>query len=116
MAQMRKAAAKPVAKKAAPSTVQQIAKRLGITAREVRDIATAIGAPKTMPGKSITRVTYAGDEGKKQTYKQPTTKSNAGSGVKAQAKEALAALTTGQKGTSVGHISASGKVKSRKQR
>jgi predicted transcriptional regulator len=116
MAQMKKAAAKPVVKKAAPSTIQQIAKRLGITAREVRDIATAIGAPKTIPGKSITRVTYAGDEGKKQVYKQPTIKSNKASGVKAQAKEALAALTTGQKGTSVGHISASGKVKSRKQR
>lgn len=40
----KKATAKPVAKKAAakPSTVQQVAKRFGITAREARDIATAV--------------------------------------------------------------------------
>jgi hypothetical protein len=44
MAQMRKSAAKPAAKKAAPSTVQQIAKRFNITAREARDIATAVGS------------------------------------------------------------------------
>ena len=35
MAQMRKTAK--------PSTIQQIAKRFGITAREARDIATAVG-------------------------------------------------------------------------
>ena len=45
MAQMKKTAAKKaVAKKAAakPSTVQQVAKRFNITAREVRDIVTAV--------------------------------------------------------------------------
>jgi hypothetical protein len=40
MAQMKKTAAKKAAAK--PSTVQQVAKRFGITAREVRDIATAV--------------------------------------------------------------------------
>ena len=45
MAQMKKTAAKGTAKKMAtkPSTVQQIAKRFGVTAREARDIATAVG-------------------------------------------------------------------------
>ena len=40
MAQMKKTAAKKPAAK--PSTIQQVAKRFGITAREARDIATAV--------------------------------------------------------------------------
>jgi len=115
MAQMRKVAAKPVAK-AAPSTISQIAKRFGITAREVRDIATAVTAPKRIPAGTGTRTYRGGDTNKKETYTMTRYKSNEASGVKAQLKEAAAALTAGQKGTSVGHISASGKLKPRQSR
>jgi hypothetical protein len=40
MAQMKKTAAKKAASK--PSTIAQVAKRFNITAREARDIATAV--------------------------------------------------------------------------
>ena len=52
----KKAAKKAAAKKAAakPSTVQQVAKRFGITAREVRDIATAVStAARTVTDKNV---------------------------------------------------------------
>jgi hypothetical protein len=46
MAQMKKTAK--------PSTVQQVAKRFGITAREVRDIATAVStAARTVTDKNV---------------------------------------------------------------
>ena len=52
MAQMKKTAAKKAAAK--PSTVQQVAKRFGITAREVRDIATAVStAARTVTDKNV---------------------------------------------------------------
>jgi hypothetical protein len=89
---------------------------LGNVAREVRDIPTAIGAPKQIQSGMGTRTTRAGDSNKKETYTVPKYKGNQASGIGSQLKEAAAALTSGQKGTSVGHVSASGKVKPRKSR
>jgi hypothetical protein len=87
MAQMKKAAAKPVAKKAAPSTIQQIAKRFNITAREARDIATAVGTV----GKAVqqNRGFYGSD---------------AVSNLKTQVKETAKAAVTGKKGTESNQI------------
>jgi len=62
MAQMRKSAAKPAAKKAAPSTVQQIAKRFNITAREARDIARAV---KNVGESAVAARGYTKEQGKR---------------------------------------------------
>jgi hypothetical protein len=102
MAQMRKSAAKkPVAKattKAAPkggSTVQQIAKRFGVTAREARDIATAVGtvaALKFDKNAQYGRYTYPQAERRKAVKD-----------LKKQVSETVRAAKTGKKGTTPGH-------------
>ena len=84
MAQMRKTAK--------PSTVQQVAKRFGITAREARDIATAI----TTLGKAA--VTPAGNYGSKSKNKAATIAKAAGDVAK-QAGETYTAATKGKSGT-----------------
>ena len=85
MAQMKKTAK--------PSTVQQVAKRFGITAREARDIATAIGTL----GKAV--VTPAGSYGSKTKNKAATIVKAAGDVAK-QAGETATAATKGRSGTS----------------
>jgi hypothetical protein len=96
--------------------VSTLTSYVGNAAREIRDIPTAIGAPKRMQSGTKTVAYIEGDSGKKETYTAKKYKGNAASGIGAQIKEAAAALTAGQKGTSVGHISASGKVKPRRSR
>ena len=91
MAQMKKTAAKKAAAK--PSTVQQVAKRFGITAREARDIATAVGTL----GKAI--VTPGGDYGSARKGKGATIIKTAGDIAK-QAGETYTAATKGRSGTS----------------
>ena len=86
---------------------------VGNVAREVRDIPTAIGAPKEMPTSERKTETMQNEDGTKSSYTQRVTTSNKASGIKAQIKEAAAAITSGQKGTSVGHRAASGTIKPR---
>ncbi len=99
MAQMKKAAAKPAAKKAAPSTVQQIAKRFGVTAREARDIATAVGnvakSAKSATNLDRTGNQYLGGMALKASVKD----------LKKQVKETGRAAKTGAKGTRAGKLS-----------
>ncbi len=94
---------------------QTVTSYVGNAAREIRDIPTSIGAPKRMQTGTKTRSEKM-EDGTTDTYKLPTYKGNQASGIGAQLKEAAAALTAGQKGTSVGHITASGKKKKRTQR
>jgi hypothetical protein len=86
MAQMRKTAAKK------PSTVQQVAKRFGITAREARDIATAV----TTLGKAV--VTPGKNYGSQTKNKSATIVKAAGDIAK-QAGETYTAATKGKSGT-----------------
>jgi hypothetical protein len=67
--------------KAKPSTVQQVAKRFGITAREARDIATAVGT--AVSSRNV------GGGGNKFAVKD----------IKTQIKEVGTAALTGKKGT-----------------
>jgi hypothetical protein len=94
--------------------VSTLTSYVGNVAREVRDIPTSIGAPKRM--QTGTRTETQQTESGLQKYKVPTYKGNKASGIGAQIKEAAAAITAGQKGTSVGHITASGKAKPRRSR
>ena len=80
MAQMKKTAK--------PSTVQQVAKRFGITAREARDIATAVG---TLGKAAVVTAQFPG-------MNKGVAKSAAKNLVK-QVKETGTAATTGKKGT-----------------
>ena len=91
MAQMRKSVAKPAAKmaKSKPSTIQQVAKRFGVTAREARDIATAVSTAA-----KVTARTGAG----KTTWGRPSQVAE----VARQVKEVGVAAVTGKKGTSAG--------------
>ena len=73
---------KPARSKSGASTVAAVAKRFGVTAREARDIATAVGTL------SQTRKTSAGG-----------TKEEARKNLKQQIKEVGAAATKGKKGT-----------------
>ena len=91
MAQMKKTAAKKAAAK--PSTVQQVAKRFGITAREARDIATAV----TTLGKAV--VTPGSNYGSLRKNKAATIVKTAGDIAK-QAGETYTAATKGKSGTS----------------
>ena len=91
MAQMRKVAAKQPVKKA--SAMNAIAKRFGITAREARDIATAV----TTLGKAV--VTPAGSYGSKTKNKGATIIKAVGDVAK-QAGETATAARTGRSGTS----------------
>jgi hypothetical protein len=86
MAQMKKAA-KPV------SGIGAVAKRFGITAREARDIATAV----TTLGKAV--ATPAGNYGSKSKNKAATVVKAAGDIAK-QAGETYTAATKGRSGTS----------------
>ena len=95
--------------------VNTLTSYVGNVAREVRDIPTSIGAPKRMQTGTKTR-SMKMEDGTTDTYKLPTYKGNQASGIGAQIKEAAAAITAGQKGTSVGHTTASGKTKKRTQR
>ena len=94
--------------------VKSVTSYVGNVGRELRDIPTAIGAPKRMKDgtRNVTQQTEAGP----MKYTLDKYKGNQASGIGAQLKEAAAAITTGQKGTSVGHTSASGKVKPRRSR
>jgi len=66
---------------------------VGNAAREIRDIPTAIGASLTPNGQASSNY-----QGRKSTLMD-------------QVKEAAAAITTGQKGSSVGHKTAVGDFK-----
>ena len=86
MAQMKKTAAKK------PSTVQQVAKRFGITAREARDIATAVttlGKAVVTPGKNYGSL----------TKNKPATIVKAAGDIAKQAGETYTAATKGKSGT-----------------
>ena len=96
-----KAAAKPTTKlkqtnldktagsrsKSGASTAAAVAKRFGVTAREARDIATALG---TVAGRAITGTYGAND---------PTAKGKDIKNLKKQIKEVGVAAVTGKKGT-----------------
>ena len=96
--------------------VSTLTSYVGNVAREIRDIPTSLGAPKEIVSGTGTKTFKNGDTGKKETITLPKYKGNKASGVGAQIKEAAAAITAGQKGTSVGHVSASGKVLPRRSR
>ena len=90
MAKMKKTAAKkPPAK---PSTVQQVAKRFGITAREARDIATAV----TTLGKAV--VVPGRNYGSLAKNKPATIVKSVGN-ISKQAGETYTAATKGKSGT-----------------
>jgi len=98
MAQMKKTAK--------PSTVQQVAKRFGITAREARDIATAVGTvlattKQLKPGAGGTTPTGASSRRQRQA---------AGDLVK-QVKETVTAAKTGKSGTTA--LNSNARVKNR---
>ena len=88
MAQMKK-----TAKPAKPSTIAQVAKRFNITAREARDIATAV----TTLGKAV--VTPGSNYGSLRKNKAATIVKTAGDIAK-QAGETYTAATKGKSGTS----------------
>jgi len=101
MAQMRKTAAKKpsgTAKKMAakPSTVAQIAKRFSITAREARDIATAVG---TVVGLKFDKNAQYG----RYTYPEAERR-KAMKNLKNQVSETVTAAKTGKKGTTSGRM------------
>jgi len=93
--------------------VKSVTYYVGNAAREIRDIPTAIGAPKEMPTSGRKTQTMQNEDGTKSSYTQRVKTSNKASGIGAQLKEAAAAITSGQKGTSVGHRAASGTIKPR---
>jgi len=98
MAQMKKAAAKkPAAKKG--SALNEVAKRFGITAREARDIATAVGnvakSAKSATNLDRTGNQYLGGMALKASVKD----------LKKQVKETGRAAKTGAKGTRAGKLS-----------
>ena len=78
---------KPARSKSGASTVAAVAKRFGVTAREARDIATALG---TVAGRAVTGTYGAND---------PTAKGKATKNLKKQIKEVGVAAVTGKKGT-----------------
>jgi hypothetical protein len=73
--------------KSGASTAAAVGKRFGITAREARDIATALG---TVAGRAITGTCGAND---------PTAKGKAAKNLVKQIKETGVAAATGKKGT-----------------
>jgi len=93
MAQMKKAAAKkPAAKKG--SALNEVAKRFGITAREARDIATAVGTVAKL--KFDKEAQYG-----RYTYPQAERR-KAVKDLKKQVSETVTAAKTGKKGTTSG--------------
>jgi Flp pilus assembly protein TadG len=104
MAQMKKTAAKKAAAK--PSTVQQVAKRFGITAREVRDIATAVSTAAravTGAGNPDTRKDFPVNVRKRDKVVGRVTpgdvKSLAAKNLAKQVGEVYTAATKGKSGT-----------------
>ena len=86
-------------KPAKPSTIQQIATRFNVTAREARDIAKAVGNVATS-AKSATNLDrtgnqYLGKQALKESVKD----------LKKQVKETGKAAKTGTKGTRAGKLS-----------
>jgi len=86
---------------AKPSTVQQVAKRFGVTAREARDIATAVGTAV----QSARNPNVLGTKAKVGSPTRPT----AGNVLKKQIKETITAAKTGKKGTTSPKLSDTGK-------
>jgi hypothetical protein len=78
---------KPARSKSGAPTAAAVAKRFGITAREARDIATALG---TVAGRAVTGMYGAND---------PTAKGKDIKNLKKQIKEVGVAAVTGKKGT-----------------
>ena len=107
MAQMKKSgAAKPAYKagarnKSGTSTVAAVAKRFGVTAREARDIATAVGTAV----QSARNPNVLGTRAGVGSPLRPT----AGNVVKQQIKETITAAKTGKKGTTSPKLSNTGR-------
>ena len=87
--------------KSGASTVSAVAKRFGVTAREARDIATAIGTAV----QSARNPNVLGTKAKVGGPTRPT----AGNVVKQQIKETITAAKTGKKGTTSPKLSDTGK-------
>ena len=85
---LKKTAAKPVAK--GGSAIGEIAKRFGVTAREARDIVTAVNT--------------AGQAVANKNVRSPQTIKAAVADVKKQVKETVKAAATGKKGTGAARI------------
>ena len=109
---MKKTAAKKaVAKKAAPkpSTVQQIAKRFNITAREARDIVTAVStAARTVVDPNVRQAGVSGVIKKGMIAGGRVTpsevKAKAGRNIAKQIGEVYTAATKGKSGTKSAQI------------
>jgi hypothetical protein len=90
---------KPARNKAGASTVAAVAKRFGVTAREARDIAKAIGnvAESAVAAKNIKnpQQQYLGGQALKASVKD----------LKKQVKETGRAAKSGTKGTRAGNLS-----------
>ena len=112
MAQMKKTAAKKIAAK--PSTVQQVAKRFGITAREVRDIATAVStAARTVTDSNVSgRAGGGGGTSRTTRNDKPVggresvglTRGRAARNLAKQVGEVYTAATKGKSGTQSAQI------------
>ena len=90
-----KAGAKPAGRsKAGASTVAAVAKRFGVTAREARDIATALGTYGTLK--------FDPDSKYDRYSTQKIEKAKAVKNIKKQISETVTAAKTGKKGTSSG--------------
>ena len=87
--------------KAGGSTVAAVAKRFGVTAREARDIATAVGTAV----QSARNPNVLGTKAKAGSPTRPT----AGNVLKKQIKETITAAKTGKKGTTSPKLSDTGK-------
>jgi len=98
MAQMRKTAK--------PSTIQQVAKRFGITAREARDIATAVGTVIV-----TTKQLKPSAGGMGSTGASSGRQNQAVSDLGKQIKETVTAAKTGKSGTTA--LNSNAKVKNR---
>ena len=86
-------------KPAKPSTIQQIATRFGVTAREARDIAKAVGNVATS-AKSATNLDRTGNQYLGGMALKASVKD-----LKKQVKETGRAAKTGAKGTRAGKLS-----------
>jgi hypothetical protein len=91
----------PARSKAGASTVAAVAKRFGVTAREARDIATAVGTAV----QSARNPNVLGTKAKAGSPTRPT----AGNVLKKQIKETITAAKTGKKGTTSPKLSDTGK-------
>lgn len=92
---------KPARNKAGTSTVAAVAKRFGVTAREVRDIATALGTA----AQSTRNPNVLGTKAKVGASTRPT----ATKIIAKQVKEAAVAAATGKKGTTSPQLRDTGK-------